>query len=170
MGDQSREHQATGGSIRVPRWTWCHHLGIRPLVQLGMRHWSPILCDVLLFYKPSLGTVGSLREHQEEQGLQERGLLAPQGVGREGCTLALGCSGCRDDNFDQGAGRLHWRKGRRSLQARHLQILSSSFCRVFFQFTMLSASICFSKFRVRQNLLMLFSSQARVISSGAWLT
>merc|ERR1719171_642249 len=91
-----------------------------------MRHWSSILRYVMLVHKPSLGTVGSLREHQEEQGLQERGLPAPQGVGREGCTLALGCSGCRDDNFDQGAGRLYWREGRRPLQTRHLQILSSS--------------------------------------------
>merc|ERR1712070_584500 len=33
------------------------HGGIWPLVQFGMRHWSPILCDVLLIHKPSLGTV-----------------------------------------------------------------------------------------------------------------
>merc|ERR1712238_191834 len=35
---RGREHQAASGSLRLPGWAWCHRAGLRPAVELGLRH------------------------------------------------------------------------------------------------------------------------------------
>merc|ERR1712242_63969 len=58
-----------------------------------------------------------------DQGIQERRLSLAQGSGWEGGKSAPSCSGCRTDQAQQGAGRLHWRRRGRPLQRGHLPLL-----------------------------------------------
>merc|ERR1712113_724378 len=60
----------------------------------------------------------------QREELQESGLLASEGVGREGRELTPACPWCRDDRTQSRAGRLHRREGDWALQGRSLPVLS----------------------------------------------
>merc|ERR1712217_858547 len=92
--------------------------------ELGLRHGPPLLRDVVLLHEPGPRAAGHLEELEGEQGLQERRVLAAEGVGREGCQLASAGFGCPAYEAQQGAGRLHRREGGGPLQGRYLPLLS----------------------------------------------
>merc|ERR1712039_132912 len=60
----------------------------------------------------------------QTEELQESGLFASEGVGREGRELTPPCPWCRGDRTQSGAGRLHRREGDWALQWRSLPVLS----------------------------------------------
>merc|ERR1712039_477943 len=132
--NQGGEHQAAGGSLRLPRWPWHHCACVWAPVELGLRHWPSLVCDVVLLHEPGPGTAGHPEELEGEQGLQERRVPAAQGVGREGGQLALAGAGRAAHHAQQGTGGLHWREGGGPLQGRHLPLLRwQGFCTGFFE-------------------------------------
>merc|ERR1711937_567608 len=97
----------------------------RAVAQPGLRHWSPFVCDVLLFHKPGARAVGPPEELERDAGIQERRLPASEGSGRKGGRAAPSGAGRRDDGSDPGASRLHRRASRGTVQGPQLPLLSS---------------------------------------------
>merc|ERR1712098_372134 len=102
--------------VGVPRWAWRYYLGCRPLVELGLCHGPPVLCDVLLLHEPGPRSARSHEELEGDQGIQERRLLAAKVSRREGREPAFAGLRCAVDQAYEGAGRLHWCEPGRPLQ------------------------------------------------------
>merc|ERR1711896_83686 len=88
-----------------------------------LRHWPPVLRDVMLVHEPDPCAARPPEELERDEGLQERCLPSPEGVGRKGRAPAHLDAGRRAHDAEQGAGGLHRREDGGSLQARHLPLL-----------------------------------------------
>merc|ERR1711924_423438 len=71
-GRDGREHQAAGGSLRVSRRARRHRACIWAASELGLRHWPPFVCDVLLLHKSGPRTAGPPEELERDEAVQER--------------------------------------------------------------------------------------------------
>merc|ERR1712151_1276541 len=105
---------------------WHHCAGVWASVELRLRDWPPIICDVLLVHEPGTWPARPSRKLEGKQGLQKRGLLVAKELGREGCKLAPSSVGCRDDSSNSRASRLHRSEGQWTVQRRYLQVLSTT--------------------------------------------
>merc|ERR1712118_246270 len=65
------EHQATGGSLRVPRWSWNHCPCQWASVESWLCNRSSFLCYVLLLHQPDSCTARSAQELEGDQKVQE---------------------------------------------------------------------------------------------------
>merc|ERR1712060_343327 len=101
----------------------CHCACVWAPSQLGLRHWPPVLRDVLLLHEPGAWAARSPQELEGDEGLQERCLPLAEGSRREGRRVALACFGRRAHGALAGAGRLYRCERGRSLQGRHLPLL-----------------------------------------------
>merc|ERR1712151_1088742 len=120
---------------------WHHCAGVWASVELRLCDWPPILCDVLLVHEPSTWPARPSRKLERKQGLQERGLLVAQELGRKGCKLTPSSIRCADDNSNSRASRLHRSEGQWTLQRRHVQVLSTKSAQPFGFFHFLSERI-----------------------------
>merc|ERR1712139_502103 len=90
-----------------------------------MRHWPPVLRDVLLLHEPGPRAAGPPEELEGDEGLQERRLPAAEGSRREGRSVAFARAWGRAHTAHQGTGRLHRRWSRGPHEGRHLSVLSA---------------------------------------------
>merc|ERR1719158_2441074 len=74
------EHQAAGGSLRVSRRARRHRACIWAAAELGLRHWPPFFCDVLLLHKPGPRAAGPPEELEGDAAVQERCLSPSEGT------------------------------------------------------------------------------------------
>merc|ERR1712224_296741 len=80
MARDGREHQAAGGSLRVSRRARRHRACIWAASVLGLRHWPPFVCDVLLLHKSGPRTAGPPEELERDEAVQERCLSPSEGT------------------------------------------------------------------------------------------
>merc|ERR1712032_811361 len=114
-------HQSTGGPFCVSRWAWRYRTCIWAPPQLGLRHWPPILRDVMLFHKPGAWAARPLEELEGDKGLQERRLSLAEVSRRESGLIALARIGCRAHSAHTGAGRLPVLGNQASLRCLEIQ-------------------------------------------------
>merc|ERR1712100_656934 len=50
------ENKTSGGPLCLPEWQWDYRTCVRKASQPGLRNRSPIICNVLLFHQPDIGT------------------------------------------------------------------------------------------------------------------
>merc|ERR1711862_971349 len=93
-----------------------HHSRVWSPSQFGLRHWPPLLCDVLLVHEPGAWPARLAEELEGKQRLQEPCLPLAQGLGRKGRQAAPTCTWRTTHSAQQGAGRLHRCEGGGSIQ------------------------------------------------------
>ena len=102
-----------------------HPVGQGPSGEPGLRHWPPQLCDVLQLCEPDDRPDRTVHQAQGIQGWQ--GLCAAQAPGRKSGAFAPEEGRRHVDGTDRRAGCVHRRLQSRSVQKRHLPLLSQGF-------------------------------------------
>ena len=116
------QHQAAGRRIRLRRRAF-HHRAVRgPAAEPRQRHRAPVVRDEQQLLQPG---DRADRAVDQERHLGQRGVPAAQAARREGRAASTSRRSADSSPADQGAGRVHQRRRRRSVQARALSVLTS---------------------------------------------
>ena len=92
--------------IRISGRTRRYRLGRRSFAQLGLRHWSPVFCHVLLVHQPVHRAIGIVERTQIWQ-IRQEGVRLAEALGRKGCPIALGKDWRQVDQIVRGTSRVH---------------------------------------------------------------
>merc|ERR1719454_31454 len=88
-----------------------------------MRHWPPLVRDVLLIHQSGPCAARPTQELERDEGLQERRVPPAEGLGREGGAPAPARARRSTHSAIEGAGGLHWGPAGGPVQGRYLSLL-----------------------------------------------
>merc|ERR550534_763881 len=109
--------------------------------QLGMCHWTSVICDELLIHEPGHCSNRSVGEQGNRQ-VQDCRLHSAQSARRESGETASRKARRQIDGTVQGTGGLHLRETRGTVQTEPLQILSRIWMNVYTMMMMMIIDYC----------------------------